>query len=264
ADPSAAGFSVRAISLPGGTTVQRVERRTDLLNRLDQTFPERDTDETLSGLDRFQQQAFDIVRSPRARRAFDLSAEPDRRRERYGRNTVGQSCLLARRLVEAGCRFVTVNSTGWDTHGQNFKQLKEKLVPPVDQGVAALLEDLDARGLLERTVVFLVGEFGRTPKINKNSGRDHWPYSMFALLAGGKLPRGLVYGETDAGGERPRDKAVSPDDVAATFYQALGIDPATEYQSPTGRPIRIVHEGNPIADLLPAGFRPTVPHPFPL
>jgi uncharacterized protein (DUF1501 family) len=252
ADPAAVNFSVRAISLPDGTTVERIARRTDLLHRLDRTFGESDRDETLAGLDRFQQQAFDIVRSPRARRAFDLGSEPAALRDRYGRNTVGQSCLLARRLIEAGCRFVTVSTTGWDTHGQNFKQLKEKLVPPVDQGLAALLEDLDVRGLWDRTVVFLAGEFGRTPKVNKNAGRDHWPYSMFALLAGGRLPRGLVYGETDAGGERPRDKAVSPDDVAATFFQALGIDPKKEYLSPTGRPIQIVHDGSPIADLLGA------------
>jgi uncharacterized protein (DUF1501 family) len=252
ADPQTANFSVRAISLQDGTTVERVARRTGLLHRLDNTFGDRDQDETLAGLDRFQQQAFDIVRSPRARRAFDLQGEPAPLRDRYGRTTVGQSCLLARRLVEAGCRFVTVNTTGWDTHGQNFKQLKEKLVPPVDQGLAALLEDLEVRGLLETTIVLLAGEFGRTPKVNKSAGRDHWPYSMFALLAGGKLPRGLVYGETDAGGERPKDKAVSPDDVAATFYQALGIDPKKEYHSPTGRPIQIVHDGNPIADILPA------------
>src|SRR5262249_39630335 len=160
-----------------------------------------------------------------ARTAFDLEREAPRLRDQYGRTTFGQSCLLARRLVEAGTRFVTVYNTGWDTHGQNFKNLKEKLVPPVDQGLAALLEDLDVRGLLDTTVVYLVGEFGRTPKINKNAGRDHWPYSMFGLLAGGKLPRGLVYGETDAGGERPKDKAVLPDDVAATFYESLGIDP---------------------------------------
>jgi hypothetical protein len=251
ADPQADNFSVRAISLPDGTTVERVARRTRLLHRLDRTFGDRDGDETLAGLDRFQQQAYDIVRSARARRAFDLRAEPLALRERYGRTTVGQSCLLARRLLEAGCRFVTVNTTGWDTHGNNFKSIKQTLAPPVDRGLAALLEDLDMRGLLASTVVFLVGEFGRTPKVNKGAGRDHWPYSMFALLAGGRLPRGLVYGATDAGGERPKDRPVSPDDVAATFYRTLGIDPKKEYHSPTGRPIQIVHDGNAIAGLLP-------------
>jgi hypothetical protein len=250
ADPQADNFSVRAISLPDGTTVERVARRTRLLHRLDRTFGEGDGDETLAGLDRFQQQAYDIVRSARARRAFDLHAEPTALRERYGRTTVGQSCLLARRLLEAGCRFVTVNTTGWDTHGNNFKSIKQTLAPPVDRGLAALLEDLDTRGLLASTVVFLVGEFGRTPKVNKSAGRDHWPYSMSTLLAGGRLPRGLVYGATDAGGERPKDRSVSPDDVAATFYRALGIDPKKEYHSPTGRPIQIVHDGNPIAELL--------------
>jgi hypothetical protein len=251
ADPQAANFSVRAISLPDGTSLERVARRTGLLHRLDQTFPDGREDETLAGLDRFQQQAYDIVRSPRARRAFDLQAEPAAVRDHYGRTTVGQSCLLARRLIEAGCRFVTVNTTGWDTHGQNFTQLKDRLVPPVDQGLATLLEDLDVRGLLASTIVLLVGEFGRTPKINKSAGRDHWPYSMFALLAGGRLPRGAVYGSTDAGGERPKDRAVSPDDVAATFYQALGIDPGKEYHSPTGRPVRIVVDGRPIRAILP-------------
>jgi hypothetical protein len=251
ADPRVDNFSVRAISLADGTTLERVGRRTGLLHRLDRTFNEGDGDETLAGLDRFQQEAYDIVRSARARRAFDLRAEPVGLRERYGRTTVGQCCLLARRLIEAGCRFVTVNTTGWDTHGNNFKSLKQTLAPPVDRGLAALLEDLDVRGLLDSTVVFLVGEFGRTPKVNKSAGRDHWPYSLFALLAGGRLPRGLVHGATDAGGERPKDRPVSPDDMAATFYRALGIDPKKEYRSPTGRPIQIVHDGNPIAELLP-------------
>ncbi|MBI1913868.1 MAG: DUF1501 domain-containing protein [Planctomycetes bacterium] len=262
ADPQAANFSVRAISLPDGTTVERVGRRTSLLHRLDRTFPSSsplapggrgaggEGDETLAGLDRFQQQAYDIVRSPRARRAFDLGLERASLRQRYGRTTFGQSCLLARRLVEAGCRFVTVNTTGWDTHGQNFKLLNEKLVPPVDQGLSALLEDLEVRGLLASTVVLLVGEFGRTPKINKSAGRDHWPYSMFALLAGGRLPRGMVYGATDAGGERPKDQPVLPDDVAATFYKALNLDPKKEYRSPTGRPIQIIHDGKPIPEIL--------------
>jgi uncharacterized protein (DUF1501 family) len=158
--------------------------------------------------------------------------------------------LLARRLIEAGCRFVTVNSPGWDTHGNNFKDLREKLMPPTDRGLAAMLEDLAVRGLLDTTVVFLVGEFGRTPKVNGGAGRDHWPYAQFALLAGGPLPRGLVFGETDAHGERPRDRPVAPDDVAATFYQALGIDPTKEYLSPTGRPVQIVHDGRPIAELV--------------
>lgn len=251
ADPQAASFSVRAISLPDGTTVERVASRTGLLHRLDKTFDERDPDEVLAGLDQFQRQAYDIVRSPRSRRAFDLNQEPNRLRDQYGRTTFGQSCLMARRLIESGCRFVTVNTTGWDTHGQNFKNLKDKLVPPIDQGYSALLDDLATRGLLENTVVLLVGEFGRTPKINKNAGRDHWPYSMFAALAGGPLPRGMVYGETDAGGERPKDKPVLPDDVAATFYQAVGIDPKKEYLSPTGRPIRIVNDGNVVQEILP-------------
>jgi hypothetical protein len=250
ADPAKPTFNVRAISLPDGTSVERVSRRNELRERLDRTFDDAKADEVISGLDRFEQQAFDIVRSPRARRAFDLDQEPAQLRDRYGRTTFGQGCLLARRLVESGCRFVTVNTTNWDTHGQNFPRLKDNLVPPVDHGLAALLEDLDTRGLLETTIVYLVGEFGRTPKINKNAGRDHWPYSMFALLAGGRLPRGMVYGATDPGGERPREKPVSPDDVAATFYTALGIDPKKEYHTPTGRPIQIVHEGTPIMELV--------------
>jgi uncharacterized protein (DUF1501 family) len=248
ADPQAADFTVRAISLPFGTTIDRVSRRAGLLARLDRTFGKQQ-DEVLAGLDQFQQQAYDIVRSPRAREAFELGREDPRVRDQYGRTTTGQCCLLARRLIEAGCRFVTVSTTGWDTHGQNFKSLKEKLVPPLDQALAALLEDLDVRGMLSSTVVFVVGEFGRTPKINKGAGRDHWPYAMSALLAGGKLPRGAVYGETDASADRPKDRAVHPDDVAATFYHAIGIDPKKEYHTPTGRPIQIVHDGQPIAEL---------------
>src|SRR5262249_2424208 len=174
ADPASAKFSVRAISLPDGTSVERVNRRNDLLGRLDHTFDDRKYDDVISGLDRFEEQAYDIVRSPRARRAFDLTQEPAGLREQYGRTAFGQGCLLGRRLIEAGCRFVTVNTTGWDTHGQNFTNLKTKLVPPVDQGLAALLDDLAVRGLLDTTIVWLVGEFGRTPKINKSAGRDHW------------------------------------------------------------------------------------------
>ena len=177
-------------------------------------------------------------------------------------NTFGQSCLLARRLVEAGTRFVEVNwpkvansdNHSFDVHVGLSGRMKNQAGPMLDAGLSGLIADLDQRGLLDETLVVAIGEFGRSPKrgvstsgnSNTDDGRDHWPYSMSALLAGGKLPRGLVHGETDAGGDRPRDKPVSPDDVAATFYHALGIDPKTEYHTETGRPIQIVHDGEVI------------------
>ena len=195
-------------------------------------------------------EGFEIWRSERIRTAFAMHKEPESLRERYGRNTFGQQCLLARRLVEAGARCVSLYSGGWDTHENNFTDLKNKLLPPWDQGLAALIEDLDDRGLLDNTVVWCTGEFGRTPKINdKGAGRDHWARAMSMLLAGCGIKGGNVIGETDKTASEPISTPYSPDDAAASFYKAIEIDNHKEYHTPDGRPVMIVQNGTPIDEL---------------
>jgi uncharacterized protein (DUF1501 family) len=213
-----------------------------------------DTPLTLSR-DQFTSQAYQLLTSTAAQAAFNMANEPDDLRERYGRTPLGQSCLLARRLVESGVSFVTVNDRGqgqlgWDTHQQNFPTIKNTLAPPLDQGVSALITDLDERGLLESTLVLMMGEFGRTPRITPAAGRDHHGRANCALLAGAGLPRGLVLGRTDSKADSPVDRPVTPADLAATLYLALGIDPETKFISPDGRPIRLVDNGNPPRELL--------------
>jgi uncharacterized protein (DUF1501 family) len=244
-------FSVRGISLSRGLTVSEMERRHHLLQDLDTAFKgyER-TSGVLEGLDEFDRQAYNIISSPVARKAFDTSLEPTAVAEKFGNHTFGQSCLLATRLVEAGVRFVTVMYGGWDTHGQNFKNLKEKRLPELDDGLSALLTNLSQRGLLESTSVFVTGEFGRTPKINPNAGRDHWPQAMFTLLAGGGMKCGQAIGASDEKAMKPKDRVISPDDVAASFYHSLGIDYTKEYRTPTGRPVMIVRNGNLVDELF--------------
>jgi hypothetical protein len=176
-------------------------------------------------------------------------------REKYGRTTAGQSCLLERRLVEAGVSFVTFNDRGagplgWDTHAQNFPTIKNTLAPPLDKGVAALIDDLSERGLLDSTLVIMMGEFGRTPRINPNAGRDHHGRANFALLAGGGLPKGLVIGKTDPKGDSPIDRPVTPADLAATIYTTIGIDPSYQFETPDGRPIRLVDGGQAVRELV--------------
>ncbi len=204
----------------------------------------------------YQQRALDLLHSPRARRAFDLTREPDRLRERYGRTRLGQSLLLARRLVEAGVRFVNVNDKvhngqleNWDSHENNFPRLKDDLLPPADQAFSALVEDLDARGLLASTLVVALAEFGRTPKINKTAGRDHWPDCFSIVLAGGGVQGGAVYGSSDRHAAYPASDPVSPGDLAATLYWRFGLDPAAEVRDLTGRPYRLA-EGEPLRRLF--------------
>jgi uncharacterized protein (DUF1501 family) len=228
-----------------------MERRHRLLADLDTVFKGYEhSSDVLQGLDEFDRQAYDIISSPVARKAFDTSLEPTAFAEKFGKHAFGQSCLLATRLVEAGVRFVTVTYGGWDTHGQNFKALKEKRLPELDDGLSAMLTNLSQRGLLDSTSVFVTGEFGRTPKINGNAGRDHWPQAMFALLAGGGMKSGRVIGASDEKAMKPKDRSISPDDVAASFYRSLGIDYTKEYQTPTGRPVMIVRNGNLVEELF--------------
>jgi uncharacterized protein DUF1501 len=246
-------FGVRGISLANGLTVERFEQRQKLLNELDTTFKGFESQSKLvEGLDRFAQQAYDMLRSPRARQAFDVSQEKPEVSQQFGEHRFGQSCLLAARLVEAGVRFVTVTFGGWDTHANNFRQSRESLLPQLDQGLAALLNTLAARGLLESTTVFVTGEFGRTPKINERAGRDHWPRAMFVLLAGGGVRGGQVIGASDEKGMGPAGEVITPDQVAASFYHSLGIDYKKEYHTPTGRPVMVVREGSVIPKLFGA------------
>jgi uncharacterized protein (DUF1501 family) len=216
-------------------------------------------DETARGIDSFYDRALTMLTSDRVRAAFDLSAEPDALRDRYGRTTYGQSCLLARRLVEAGARFVSVYFSraiggpgqGWDTHEDNFNQLKNYLLPLTDQVVPALVLDLESRGLLDETLVVWMGEFGRAPKIGDRDakGRNHWPNCYSVLLAGGGVRGGAVYGSSDRVGAYPANDPVQPDHIAATMFWALGIDPATEIRDPLGRPFPIATQ-HPITDLF--------------
>jgi hypothetical protein len=248
---AAANLRVRGIQLPTGFTLEELENRDKLLQGFDESFRAADKAADLAeGLDAFHKKALEILRSDKTKKAFDLAQEGKELRERYGPTSFGQGALAARRLIEAGVRFVTISLGGWDTHGQNFNNLKTKLLPPLDQTLSALVEDLDQRGLLDSTIVYCAGEFGRTPKVNKNAGRDHWARSMAVVLAGGGLKRGYAHGSTDAQGMAPAAEACTPDDVSATIFHQLGIDPHTELQTPTGRPIQLFREGKVIEKLL--------------
>ncbi|HEY3899398.1 MAG TPA: DUF1501 domain-containing protein [Chthoniobacter sp.] len=252
ADPNAADFKVRNLALDPSLTVDRLQNRLGLLHNLSaQATPI--VSPNGAQLDVFSEQAATILESGKAADAFDLSKEPAAVRERYGRHSWGQSHLLARRLVEAGTRFITtVNgpSIKWDTHKDNFNGLKNKLVPPMEQAYAALLDDLEERGLLDTTLVVWMGEFGRTPKINVDAGRDHWPGCYTVVLAGGGIRGGQVIGASDSIGAYPKDRPTTPADIHATMYTALGYDVrGITYQSADGRPIALT-EGAPIRELF--------------
>lgn len=251
-DPNAPNFKVPTLGFVEGMTAERLHQRQNLLERLNHLPAAFDT-HGLSDFDVNQSKAFSLVSSAQVQQAFDLSREPTKVRDRYGRHTWGQSHLLARRLIEAGVRFVTtVNGPSiiWDTHQANFKRLKTRLVPPMEQGFAALLDDLSDRGLLESTLVIWMGDFGRTPRINKDAGRDHWPACYSMVLAGGGIRGGQVIGKSDAMGAYPKSHPVTPADIHATVFTALGYDPhAITYLSPEGRPFPL-SEGEPIRALL--------------
>lgn len=250
-DPNSDNFDVRALAMPGGLTLDRIDARFQLMQGLDGTFREVSVkSRQLEGMDRFYQQAYDILHSSAARKAFDIGSVDRKTRDRYGRTSFGQACLLARRLVEANVRCVSIDFGSWDTHRDNFNNLKNKMLPPYDQGVAALLEDMYDHGLLDNTVVWATGEFGRTPKINPGAGRDHWARGMSMIMAGGGIKGGQVIGKTNDNGEEPVGKSYKPEDAAASFFHALGIDAKKEYHTPTGRPVLIVRDGEPMPELF--------------
>jgi len=243
-------FSVRGISVSDKLTIERLQRRRSLAVDVDSAFRGYEQlDDAVTGLDSFARQAHEIITSTRSRQAFDLASESIDVLNRFSPDSTGRSMLLAARLVEAGVRFVTVGVDGWDTHNNNFRDLQGRLLPSFDRSLAALLRTLRDKGLTASTTVLVTGEFGRTPKVNGNAGRDHWARAMFCLLAGGGIEGGRVLGASDETASEPRDGGYSPDDVAATFYQCLGIEPTHEYHTPGGRPITLVRDGRTIADV---------------
>lgn len=259
-DPSKPDFQVRDLDFYGGLDLHRLDRRRQFVNALDDfsraadASPNARTDPDL-------ERAYNLIASDKAKQAFALSEESPDVRARYGsRTSLGQSCLLARRLVERGVPFVTVNNRGWDTHENLYTRLKEGytgakvpvgLVPSLDRALTALIQDLEERGMLEETLIVVMGEFGRTPKLNTNGGRDHWPRVFSVALAGGGVAGGQVVGSSDSVGEGPKDRPVTPSDLAATIYTLLGIDPKLELHTNDGRPVRVApYEAEVVSELI--------------
>ncbi len=250
-DPSMPGFKLDELELPGDVPLGRLERREGLLRGAEVSLPESD-------FDGYRSRAVELLQSEEIRRAFRLDAEDPRTRDRYGRTKLGQSLILARRLVESGVRFVTVYDhqvngqlANWDAHADVFPRHKNDLIPPADRAFAALIDDLTDRGLLDSTLVIASGEFGRTPKINATAGRDHWPFCYSAVLAGGGVKGGMAYGTSDKLGARPDLDGVTPADLAATLFWRFGLDPESEIRDLDGRPYRLA-EGRPLRTLFGA------------
>lgn len=249
-DPSKANFKVRDLSIATDAERARLDRRYAMLAEVDRAQREEESSVPVKARDAFYEKAHGLITSPNAKKAFDIEQESERTRERYGMTQFGQSCLLARRLIEAGVHFVTVTDGGWDTHQNNFRSLKERKLPILDRGYSALLEDLHARGMLDNTLVVWFGDFGRTPKINPSAGRDHWASAGVACMGGGGVKTGQVVGATNKLGEFVVDNPVLPQDLAATIYTALGIPLHTWYRTPDGRPIELCPEGKPVKQLI--------------
>jgi len=250
--PNAKSFRVNDVVLPAAIAEGRVQSRRELRQALDRM--KRNTDKLVEDpaveFDRFYEQGFDLVSSARAQEAFDISREDEKVRERYGRTDMGQRFLLARRLVEVGVSWVTVNWGGWDHHNEIETAYKGESLKTLDQGVSALLTDLDERGLLDTTLVLLLGEFGRTPKINARGGRDHWPHAMSVLMAGAGIPGGQIVGATDARGYYASENVYRPEDFAASIYTKMGIDPQQHLETTAGRPVQLVNSGRLIKELF--------------
>ena len=248
ADPASANFSVRDITPPAGVQADRVDRRRQVLSMVDSLQRSSSLQPAAyTALDEHYRAALDMITAPATREAFQLEQESPKLREQYGQNKFGQSLLLARRMIEAGVRFVTVTDGGWDTHQNNFKSLKDRLMPRIDQGLPQLVADLQDRGMLENTLVVWLTDFGRTPQINSASGRDHWASAGFALMAGAGLPGGAVLGETDAEGGKPIRNEYKTEDLVATIYHKLGVPLDLHGESQDGRPVQLI-SGAPIRE----------------
>ncbi len=250
--PNTKGFKVRDVVLPPDISEGRAVSRQALRRSLDQMkrFNDELAQDPTVSFDQFYAQGLDLVGSPHAQKAFQIDDEPDKVRDAYGRNDFAQRLLLARRLVEVGVSFVTVYTGGWDHHTKIFDAYKGNMLKSFDQGVAGLIGDLDERGLLDSTLVIALGEFGRTPKVNKDAGRDHWPGAMSVLMAGAGIPRGQVVGATDTKGYYAAESVYRPEDFAASLYTKMGIDPARVLRTNTGRPIQLVNGGHLIKELF--------------
>ena len=248
-DPASGGFKVRDLNLPGGIKSERFNRRRSILEAVNAHFKETEKSDGLEAMDTFYQRAYGLISSKEAKEAFNINAEPAKLRDEYGRNAAGQRLLLARRLVEAGVRFVTLTYGGWDMHN-NIRNSMRGQMPPFDQAFARLIRDLETRGLLDSTLVIVTSEFGRTPKINGNAGRDHWPKVFSIVLAGGGIKKGSIYGKSDATATEPEEDALSVEDWATTVYHQLGIVADKELMAPGDRPIEIVDGGKVCKALL--------------
>ncbi len=248
-DPNQAKYQVEDVSLADDFSPKRAARRATLAQSIDHLARQVEQNDQLATFDEFSQRAANLILSSEAKIAFAIDREPEKLRDRYGRNTFGQSCLLARRLVERGVHFATVNYGGWDHHAHIFKSLDNKL-PEFDRGLSALMQDLEERGLFANTLLAVFGEFGRTPKINKDAGRDHWGQAGSLWFAGAGVKKGQVLGATDKMGAFATRRPVTPADVCYTILDSLGIDPRKQIQSPDGRPLEILDQGNTIKELF--------------
>ena len=248
-DPAAGNFTVQDLNLPGDVDAKRFTSRRSMLDAVNNHFASKEKADGLEAMDTFYQRAYGLISSQKAREAFNINAEPAAIRDEYGRNEAGQRMLLARRLVGAGVRLVTLTYGGWDMHG-GIKGAMAGQVPALDQGFATLIRDLDRSGMLDSTMVMISSEFGRTPKINGTAGRDHWPKVFSIVLAGGGIKKGFVYGKSDPTASEPDDDALSVEDMAMTVYNQLGIDGDKRLMSPGNRPIDIVRDGKVVKELL--------------
>jgi hypothetical protein len=248
ADPAQGNFTVRDLALPTGVDANRFGMRQNMLTAVDDHFRSIEKSDALTSMDSFYQNAYALISSKDAREAFNLKAEPDALKDQYGRNEAGMRMLMARRLVEGGVRFVSLTYGGWDHHTR-VKQGIDQQLPQFDKAFAALINDLDARKLLDSTLVMVSSEFGRTPKVNQNEGRDHWPRVFSIVLAGGGIKKGLIYGSSDPTGSEPADSPFTVEEMASTIYHQLGINPEKKLISPGGRPIDIVR-GAQVVDAL--------------
>jgi hypothetical protein len=257
-DPSQENFHIPDLRLPKTVTAKTIENRRSFLKVVDKEYRAKEELAEFGTMDALSRQALGMLLSPNVEKAFDLSREPAKLRDAYGRNRVGQSVLLARRLIESGCRFVSASGYKhgqWDTHGKNDEILRKDLAPLLDQTLSVLLTDLESRGLLQSTVVLVMGEFGRTPTMNPAAGRDHWPDCWSLLIGGGGIAGGQVIGVSDKKAAYVADRMVSMGDLYATIYKALGIDWTKTYMTPIGRPIYIANaqgdqQGKPIKELI--------------